>query len=103
MANLITTFGANLVAKRKDKEETRLDGRNTYRLNVPANAPVTLYWSATAYDRCFCPKGIGRQMRAVGYDGVLCPDHVPTSDVDPGRERFFSFCLGYTQALLQAA
>jgi mannonate dehydratase len=44
-----------------------------------------------------------RAYRAVGYDGVLCPDHVPTSDVDPGRERFFSFCLGYTQALLQAA
>jgi mannonate dehydratase len=40
--------------------------------------------------------------RAVGYDGILCPDHVPLSDVDPGRERFFSFCLGYTRALLQA-
>jgi mannonate dehydratase len=44
-----------------------------------------------------------RAYREVGYDGILCPDHVPLSDVDPGRERFFSFCLGYTQALLQAA
>lgn len=44
-----------------------------------------------------------RAYREVGYDGVLCPDHVPLSDVDPGRERFFSFCLGYTQGLLQAA
>jgi hypothetical protein len=35
----------------KDKEDRSMDGRNTYRLNVPANAPVTLYWSATAYDR----------------------------------------------------
>ena len=26
-------------------------GQKTYRLNVPANAPVKLYWSATAYDR----------------------------------------------------
>ncbi|MDR3514407.1 MAG: mannonate dehydratase [Azospirillaceae bacterium] len=43
-----------------------------------------------------------RAYREVGYDGILCPDHVPLSDVDPGRERFFSFCLGYTQALLQA-
>lgn len=42
-----------------------------------------------------------RAYREVGYDGVLCPDHVPLSDVDPGRERFFSFCLGYTQGLLQ--
>ncbi len=40
--------------------------------------------------------------REVGYDGMLCPDHVPLSDVDPDRERFFSFCLGYTKALLQA-
>jgi mannonate dehydratase len=40
--------------------------------------------------------------RDVGYAGILCPDHVPLSDVDPDRERFFSFCLGYTRALLQA-
>lgn len=44
-----------------------------------------------------------RAYREVGYDGVLCPDHVPFSDVDPGRERFFAFCLGYTRGLLQAA
>jgi mannonate dehydratase len=42
-----------------------------------------------------------RAYRDVGYDGVLCPDHVPQSDVDPDRERFFAFCLGYTKALLQ--
>ena len=24
--------------------------------------------AAAAYDRCFCPKGVGRQMRAVGHD-----------------------------------
>ncbi len=35
----------------KDKQGQPLDGSNNYRLNVPANAPVTLYWSATAYDR----------------------------------------------------
>jgi len=34
----------------KDKDGNRFDGGNTYRLNVPANAPVKLYWSATAYD-----------------------------------------------------
>jgi len=28
-----------------------LDGGRTYRLTVPANAPVKLYWSATVYDR----------------------------------------------------
>ena len=34
-----------------DKTGQPFDGSKTYRLNVPANAPVKLYWSATAYDR----------------------------------------------------
>ena len=44
-----------------------------------------------------------RAYREVGYDGILCPDHVPASDLDPARERFFAFVLGYTKGLLQAA
>ncbi len=35
----------------KDKAGQPFDGSASYRLNVPANAPVTLYWSATAYNR----------------------------------------------------
>lgn len=35
----------------KDKDGADLDGGATYRLTVPANAPVKQYWSATAYDR----------------------------------------------------
>jgi len=35
----------------EDKEGNTLDGSKTYRLNVPANAPVRQYWSATLYDR----------------------------------------------------
>jgi hypothetical protein len=35
----------------EDKEGNTLDGAKTYKLNVPANAPVRLYWSATLYDR----------------------------------------------------
>jgi hypothetical protein len=34
----------------KDNHGKLLDGAQTYRLNVPANAPVKLYWSAVAYD-----------------------------------------------------
>lgn len=34
-----------------DKQGSPLDGGSNYRLRVPANAPVKLYWSATAYDR----------------------------------------------------
>ena len=35
----------------KDEDNLPLDGKKTYRLTVPPNAPVKLYWSATAYDR----------------------------------------------------
>ena len=34
-----------------DKDGQPFDGGGNYRLNVPANAPVKLYWSATVYDR----------------------------------------------------
>jgi hypothetical protein len=34
-----------------DKVGQPFSGAATYRLNVPANPPVTLYWSATTYDR----------------------------------------------------
>jgi hypothetical protein len=35
----------------EDKTGQPFDGKKTYRLHVPPNAPVKLYWSATAYDR----------------------------------------------------
>ena len=44
-----------------------------------------------------------RAYRESGYRGMLCPDHVPHSDVDPGGERQFAFCLGYIRAAIQAA
>ena len=34
-----------------DKDGKPLDGSKTYRLNVPAKAPIRQYWSATLYDR----------------------------------------------------
>jgi hypothetical protein len=34
-----------------DKDGQIFDGRTTYRIKIPAKAPVTQYWSATAYDR----------------------------------------------------
>jgi mannonate dehydratase len=44
-----------------------------------------------------------RAYREVGYRGMFCPDHVPRSEADPGGERQFAFCLGYTRALIQQA
>jgi hypothetical protein len=35
----------------KDNAGQPLDGKKSYRLTVPPNAPVKLYWSATVYDR----------------------------------------------------
>ena len=35
----------------KDEDEQNFDGSKSYRLTVPANAPVNQYWSATIYDR----------------------------------------------------
>jgi hypothetical protein len=35
----------------RDKDRNPLDGGASYKLTVPANAPVNLYWSATVYDR----------------------------------------------------
>jgi hypothetical protein len=35
----------------RDNDGHTLEGGSTYRLTVPANAPVSQYWSATAYDR----------------------------------------------------
>lgn len=40
--------------------------------------------------------------REVGYDGMLCPDHVPVSEADPDNERQHSFALGYTKGLIDA-
>jgi hypothetical protein len=34
-----------------DKEGKSLDGKASYRVRVPANAPVTQYWSMTVYNR----------------------------------------------------
>ena len=35
----------------KDNDGKPLEGKSSYRLTVPANAPVTQYWSMTVYDR----------------------------------------------------
>jgi hypothetical protein len=43
--------GSSYLLTIADKDGRLLDGRASYRLNVPANAPVKQYWSATVYDR----------------------------------------------------
>ena len=45
-------FGAGqfYLMTRKDAKGNGLDGGSTYRLRVPASAPVHQYWSATVYD-----------------------------------------------------
>jgi len=55
----------------------------------PDNGDVDFYEALRAY-------------REVGYRGMLCPDHVPQSEVDPDNERQHSFALGYTRGLIDA-
>jgi hypothetical protein len=43
--------GQSYLMTLKDKDGQNLDGSKSYRLPVPANAPVSQYWSATVYDR----------------------------------------------------
>jgi mannonate dehydratase len=55
----------------------------------PDNGDVDFYQALWAY-------------REVGYEGMLCPDHVPHSEADPDNERQHSFALGYTKGLIDA-
>jgi len=43
--------GSSYLLTIADKDGRLLDGGTSYRLTVPANAPVRQYWSATVYDR----------------------------------------------------
>jgi hypothetical protein len=43
--------GSSYLLTIADQDGRLLDGGMTYRLSVPANAPVRQYWSATVYDR----------------------------------------------------
>ncbi len=51
----VKRLGANrnqlYVFSTSDKNGNSLDGSKTYKLTVPANVPVSQYWSVTAYDR----------------------------------------------------
>jgi hypothetical protein len=56
--------GQSYLMTLKDSEGQNLDGGKSYRLAVPANAPVSQYWSATVYDRA--THGLIRNMTRSG-------------------------------------
>ncbi len=43
-----------------------------------------------------------RTLKAVGYDHMVMPDHLPRHDDDPRGDQAFAFGYGYIKALLQA-
>jgi mannonate dehydratase len=55
----------------------------------PDNGDVDMYKAMQTY-------------AAVGFHGMLVPDHVPQSAADPEKERQFAFVLGYIRGLIQA-
>lgn len=46
-----TGVGSFYLMTIKDQNGTAFQGSGSYRLTVPADAPITQYWSATVYDR----------------------------------------------------
>jgi hypothetical protein len=56
--------GQSYLMTLKDRDGQNLDGSKSYRLIVPANAPVNQYWSATVYDRA--THGLIRDMARSG-------------------------------------
>jgi hypothetical protein len=56
--------GQSYLMTLKDNAGQNFDGNTTYRLTVPANAPVSQYWSATVYDRA--THGLIRDMPRAG-------------------------------------
>lgn len=56
----------------QDREGRPFEGSSSYRLRVPANAPVDLYWSVTAYDRQTHAliKNMTRSSRASNSTGI---------------------------------
>ena len=56
----------------RDKDGQHFDGANTYRLTVPAHAPVTQFWSATVYDRATHAliRGLSRSGRSSQSPGL---------------------------------
>jgi hypothetical protein len=56
--------GQSYLMTLKDKDGQALEGSKSYRLTVPAKAPVSQYWSATVYDRA--THGLIRNMSRSG-------------------------------------
>ena len=61
----------------RDKDGNWLDGSHTYRLQIPANAPMKQFWSLTVYSqatRCLINNGTGRADRSSRHDLVKNED-----------------------------
>ena len=106
----------------KDKDGNPYDGGKSYRLHVPADAPVEQYWSVTAYDRQTHAliKGVDRASRASnaaelqrnadGSTDISFGPKVPAgkeanwipTDSERGFELMFRF-YGPTKALFEKA
>ena len=69
--------GQSYLMTLKDKDGQNFDGSKSYRLAVPANAPVSQYWSATVYDRA--THGLIRNMPRSGR-GSQSPGLQKSSD-----------------------
>jgi len=61
----------------RDSEGNWLKGSNTYKMKVPANAPMKQFWSVTVYNqhkRCLIDNGTGRADRSSRHDLIKNDD-----------------------------
>ena len=66
--------------------------------------------TADCFHECFIDEGqvdtfaVVRRLRELGFSGFMIPDHVPATEGDsPWHHRGRAHCVGFTQALIQAA